>query len=296
MNYLKVLEQKADKANELLDIYAPSGDVPPLLKEAMMYSLKAGGKRIRPVLLLEVSDICGGPAELAYPLAAAIEMIHTYSLIHDDLPAMDNDDLRRGKPTNHVVYGEAMAILAGDALLNCAMQTITQNIPYNKFYHLKDYLTAANEIICAAGHNGMIAGQVMDMLSEGGEPDPSVLEYIHKHKTGALIRSAVRAGAILSGCTKDTQNALTLYAEAVGLAFQLVDDILDIKGDKGKMGKSAGKDAGAKKLTYPLIYGLDETHKKIRSLYKDAVKSIENLNINTEFLINTADFICNRDY
>lgn len=296
MDYELELKNRAQEVNKLLEKFAPAGDVPPLLKEAMEYSLKAGGKRIRPVLLLETVRICAGPVHIARPLAAAIEMIHTYSLIHDDLPAMDNDTLRRGRPTNHVVYGEAMAILAGDALLNCAFQTMSQNIPYDDDKYLKGYLRAMDEIICAAGHNGMIAGQVMDMLSEGKEPDKDTLAYIHSHKTGALLTAPVKAGALLSMCDETTLQALTAYAKAVGLAFQLVDDILDIKGDKGKTGKSVGKDENAGKLTYPLVYGMDKTYKKIRQLYKEAVQSIENLNIEKDFLINTADFICNRDY
>ncbi len=296
MDYENELKSRAEQVNRLLEKFAPVGDIPPILKEAMEYSLKAGGKRIRPVLLLETVKICGGHESLAYPLAAAVEMIHTYSLIHDDLPAMDNDTLRRGRPTNHVVYGEAMAILAGDGLLNCAFQTMTENIPYNDDKYLKGYLLAMNEITCAAGHNGMIAGQVMDMLSEGKKPDKDTLKYIHSHKTGALLTAPVKAGALLSLCDENITQALTAYAKAIGLAFQLADDILDIKGDKGKMGKSIGKDQNAGKLTYPLVYGMDKTHEKIRGLYKQAVGSIENLNIEKEFLINTADFICNRDY
>ncbi len=296
MEYELELKERAQQINNLLEKFAPTGDVPPLLKEAMEYSLKAGGKRIRPVLLLETVKICNGPLHLAYPLAAAIEMIHTYSLIHDDLPAMDNDTLRRGRPTNHVVFGEAMAILAGDGLLNCAFQTMTENIPYDDDKYLKAYLKAMNEITCAAGHNGMIAGQVMDMLSEGKLPDKDVLTYIHNHKTGALLCAPVKAGAMLSLCDENTYNSLAAYAKALGLAFQLADDILDIKGDKRKLGKSIGKDEQSGKLTYPLVYGMDKTCEKIGQLYKEAISSIKNLNIDKEFLINTADFICNRDY
>lgn len=296
MDYELELKNRAQEANKLLEKFAPTGDIPPLLKEAMEYSLKAGGKRIRPVLLLETVKICNGPLHLAYPLAAAIEMIHTYSLIHDDLPAMDDDTLRRGRPTNHVVYGEAMAILAGDGLLNCAFQTMTENIPYDDDKYLKAYLKAMNEITCAAGHNGMIAGQVMDMLSEGKQPDKDVLAYIHNHKTGALLTAPIKAGALLCLCDENTYNSLTAYARALGLAFQIADDILDIKGDNGKLGKSTGKDEQSGKLTYPLVYGLDKTYEKIEQLYKEATSSIKNLNIEKEFLINTADFICSRDY
>ena len=296
MNYEQELKQRAKQTEEILEKFTPNGDIPPLLKEAMMYSLKAGGKRIRPVLLLETVRVLNGRMHLAYPLAAAIEMIHTYSLIHDDLPAMDNDTLRRGRATNHVVYGEAMAILAGDALLNCAVQIMTENIPYDEEKYLKGYLLAMNEIVRAAGHNGMIAGQVMDMLSEGGKPDKDTLTYIHSHKTGALLTAPVTAGVYLSLGDEQTMQTLAAYARAVGLAFQLVDDILDIKGDKGKMGKSVGKDEESKKLTYPLVYGMDKTYEKISELYEDAKKAIGQLNIDKDFLLGTAEFICKRDY
>lgn len=296
MSFETELKKKAEGINQLLNNFNFGGDTPPLLKEAMEYSLKAGGKRIRPVLFLETVNICNGPLQLAYPVAVALEMIHTYSLIHDDLPAMDDDELRRGRPTNHVVFGEAIAILAGDGLLNCAFQTMLENIPYNNEIYVNPYLRAATEIVTAAGHNGMIAGQVMDIISEGKEPDKDVLEYIHKHKTGALLRASIRAGALLSSCKGKELEALTKYAEAIGLAFQLVDDILDIKGDKGKLGKSVGKDADSKKLTYPLVYGLDKTYNKIQQLYTQALMYIQDLNGDKDFLLQMADFICNRDY
>ncbi len=296
MNFEAELKQRAEKVNRILNNYHPTGDVPPLLKDAMEYSLKAGGKRIRPVLLLETVNICNGPIELAYPIAAALEMIHTYSLIHDDLPAMDDDELRRGRPTNHVVFGEGIAILAGDGLLNCAFQTMLENIPCNSEKYSYPYIRAMTEIVQAAGHNGMVAGQVMDIISEGKEPNKDMLEYIHKHKTGALLRASIRAGAILANCGDEDLEALTKYAEAIGLAFQLVDDILDIKGDKDKLGKSIGKDTITKKLTYPLVYGLDNTYSKIQELYKEALKNIDNINGDTSFFLQMAGFICNRDY
>jgi geranylgeranyl diphosphate synthase type II len=296
MSFEAELKQRAEKVNRILDNYHPTGDVPPLLKDAMEYSLKAGGKRIRPVLLLETVNICNGPIELAYPIAAALEMIHTYSLIHDDLPAMDDDELRRGRPTNHVVFGEGIAILAGDGLLNCAFQTMLEHIPYDSDMYLHPYLNSITEITRASGHNGMVAGQVMDIISEGKEPDKDMLEYIHKHKTGALLRASIRAGAILANCGEEDLEALTRYAEAIGLAFQLADDILDIKGDKSKLGKSTGKDTVVKKLTYPLVYGLDNTYKKIQELYKEAQKYIKYINTDTSFLLQMANFICNRDY
>lgn len=296
MSYKTELKKRSDEIEEILVAYAPKGQAPARLIEAMNYSLFAGGKRIRPVLLMETVRLFDGPVPLARPLAAAIEMIHTYSLIHDDLPAMDDDVLRRGKATNHVVFGEAMAILAGDGLLNCAMETMAVHIPYDDEVYLHGYLRAMSEIITAAGHNGMIGGQVLDILSEGGGPDKEALDYIHKHKTGALLTAPLRAGAMLSGAGKAQLQAISAYAAAVGHSFQLVDDLLDIVGEAGKVGKSIGKDAADGKLTYPFVYGIDATRQKITQLHKQATEHLAIFGDKGDFLRQTADFLAKRDH
>ncbi len=293
--YEKELKVRAEEVNAILDRYAPAGECPAVLKEAMVYSLQAGGKRIRPVLLLETARLCGGRRETAEVLAAALEMIHTYSLIHDDLPAMDDDTLRRGRPTNHVVYGEGMAVLAGDGLLSYAFELMLESIPYGTD-EIVPYLRAVKRIAAAAGHNGMIAGQAMDLLSEGKEPDAEVLQYIHRHKTGAILSASVLAAAIAAGADERQLDALERYAAAIGLAFQLADDVLDIRGDKGKVGKTIGKDQAAQKLTYPLVYGMDQTLAKLQELNVEAAESLASFGAEARFLIETADFICKRDY
>lgn len=296
MSYKEDLKKRSDEIEEILADYAPKGDSPALLLEAMRYSLFAGGKRMRPVLLMEAVRLFDGPVMLARPLAAALEMIHTYSLIHDDLPAMDDDVLRRGKATNHVVFGEAMAILAGDGLLNCAMQIMVQNIPYENIRYLEGYLRAMTEIIVAAGHEGMIGGQALDVLSEGKGADKEALDYIHKHKTGALLTAPLRAGALLSGADEEQLAAVSAYAATVGHSFQLVDDLLDIEGEAEKLGKSIGKDAADGKLTYPGVHGIEATRTKIVQLHQQAVKNLKMFGDKGDFLKRTADFLAERDH
>lgn len=266
------------------------------LYESMAYSLKAGGKMLRPVLLLAACDFCGGDEKLALPYACAIEYIHTYSLIHDDLPAMDNDDLRRGIPTNHKVFGEAAAILAGDGLLTSAFEAMNKDMLmyFDNTEKLKRRVRAVYEISKGAGCRGMIAGQIADIEAENKECTKQILDYIHLNKTAAMIKAAVRAGAHLGGADKKTLEDLDEYAENIGLAFQIVDDILDIKGDEEQIGKRNGSDLVNRKATYPCRYGLVESGKKVRELTENAKKAMEPYYDNAEFFILLADDLADR--
>ncbi len=266
------------------------------LYESMSYSLKAGGKRLRPVLLLAACDFCGGDEKLALPYACAIEYIHTYSLIHDDLPAMDNDDLRRGIPTNHKVFGEAAAILAGDGLLTSAFEAMNKDmlLYFDNVEKLKRRVRAIYEISKGAGCRGMIAGQIADMEAEDRQCTKEILDYIHLNKTAALIKAAVRAGAHLGGADKKTLEDLDDYAENIGLAFQIVDDILDISGTEEQIGKKTGSDLAKKKATYPCRYGLDESRLRIEELTENAKRAMEPYYDNAEFFIQLADELASR--
>ncbi|MDO4393261.1 MAG: polyprenyl synthetase family protein [Bacillota bacterium] len=246
------------------------------LYESMKYSIMAGGKRIRPVLLLAACDFCGGKIEDALPYACALEYIHTYSLIHDDLPFMDDDDLRRGIPTNHKVYGEATATLAGDGLLNTAFETMYADILYylDDMDAMKRRIRAAYEIAKGAGIRGMIAGQIADMESENHVGSEEMLCYVHRNKTAALLVAAVRAGAMIGGADTEMLTNLTEYAESLGLAFQICDDILDVEGNEEMMGKKTGMDSDRGKLTYPSIFGLDESKEKLKELTESALDAI----------------------
>jgi len=261
------------------------------LYESMTYSLKAGGKLLRPVLLLASCEFCGGDVKLALPYACAIEYIHTYSLIHDDLPAMDNDDLRRGIPTNHKVFGDAIAILAGDGLLNSAFEAMNKDmlLYLDDMDKLKRRVRAIYEISKGAGCRGMIAGQIADIEAENKQCTKELLDYIHVNKTAALIKSAVRAGAHLAGADKKTFQDLDEYAENLGLAFQIVDDILDINGDEEELGKKTGSDQAKKKATYPCRYGYEESKQKVWELTDNAKRAMEHYYDNAEFFVQLAD-------
>ena len=261
--------------------------------EAMNYSLKAGGKRLRPILTLESCRIVGGNEEDAIPFAIAIEMIHTYSLIHDDLPALDNDDLRRGKPTNHKVFGEGMATLAGDALLNYAFEVMLSSAIDKE--DANKYLKAINEVAKHAGIYGMIGGQVVDVESENKVIDKDKLDFIHLNKTAAMIIGCMRAGAIVGGADKEALEKITTYAKNIGLSFQIVDDILDIIGEEEKLGKPIGSDLENHKSTYPSLLGLEESRRIANELIDEAKNSIKGLSSEVEFLNQLADYIINRD-
>lgn len=270
--YLKEMQQVVDGA---LERYLPRADeLPAIIHQSMRYSMFAGGKRVRPILVLSSCNAVGGLLEKALPAACALEMIHTYSLIHDDLPAMDNDDFRRGNPTNHKVYGEATAILAGDGLLTEAF-ILLSGAEASRDLDPAIVRLVLHEIAVAAGSRGMIGGQVVDMESEGKkEIDLATVQYIHTHKTGALIRASVRSGALIGGATCEELDALTRYGEAIGLAFQIADDILDIEGTTEEIGKDAGSDQERGKATYPAVMGLAEAKRRAIELVDVALNSL----------------------
>lgn len=244
---------------------------PKKLHQAMRYSVFAGGKRLRPALCLAAAQTCRGSWEAALPLACAVECVHTYSLIHDDLPAMDDDDLRRGKPTNHKVYGEGLAILAGDALLTHAFELAAGCEGWPRY----DHQTIVREIAQAAGSRQLIAGQAVDLAGEGKSLSRAELQYIHERKTSALLRCAVRLGGMSANCRPKELAALTDFGSRVGLAFQIVDDILDVTQSTEQLGKTAGKDAAKKKATYPSVVGLEKSRKIARQLTDQAFQALE---------------------
>ena len=260
------------------------------LYESMKYSLTAGGKRIRPVLLLAACDFCGGSIEEALPYACAIEYIHTYSLIHDDLPCMDNDDLRRGIPTNHKVFGEDVATLAGDGLQAAAFESMTKDmlLYMDNQQAMNRRVRAAYEIIKGSGCRGIVAGQIADMEAEDKNCSREMLDYIHLTKTSALIVAAVRSGAQLAGADSDTLEDLTVYAENLGLAFQICDDILDVIGEEEKLGKKTGADAENKKATYPALFGLEESKKRLSELTGMAIDALADYYGNAELFVELA--------
>ena len=247
---------------------------PESIHQAMRYSLLAGGKRLRPVLVMAASEAVGGDRHSVLPFAVAAEMIHTYTLIHDDLPALDNDDLRRGKPTSQKVFGEAIAILAGDALLTQAFIVMTRAVGMETISP-DCILKATHEMAGALGSTGMIGGQVVDLESEGKPVTKKNLEYIHIYKTGFLIKACIRCGGILSRATKLQLDSLSKFGAHIGLAFQIVDDILDITGDQDKLGKDVGSDLTKDKATYPALYGLEESKRKAEELVEQSIDCLE---------------------
>ena len=260
------------------------------LYDSMKYSITSGGKRIRPVLLLAACDFCGGKVEEALPYACAIEYIHTYSLIHDDLPCMDNDDLRRGVPTNHKVYGEAVATLAGDGLQAAADEVMNRDmfLYFDDINALKRRIRAAYEISKGSGCRGMVAGQLADMEAEDKSCSAEMLDYIHLTKTAALIVAAVRAGAYLGGADSEMLDDLTVYAENLGLAFQICDDILDVEGEEAEMGKKSGMDSINKKATYPSIYGIEKSKERLDTLTETAIDALKKYYDNAEVFTKLA--------
>lgn len=265
---------------------------PEKIYEAMRYSLLAGGKRLRPILCLATCELAGGNIEMAMPTACALEMIHTMSLIHDDLPAMDNDDYRRGKLTNHKVYGEDIAILAGDGLLSYAFEfvaTQTKNVPPQQV------LQVIARLGKAVGAAGLVGGQVVDLASEGlSQVSEKTLHFIHTHKTGALLETCVVCGALLASASQTNVDRLSRYAQNIGLAFQIVDDILDITATTEELGKTAGKDLEAQKATYPAIWGLEKSRSQAQILVQNAKSELEVFGEKAMPLIALADFIISR--
>ena len=263
---------------------------PPSIQQAMRYSVFAGGKRIRPILCLEAARIFGAEVEHALYPGCAIEFIHTYSLIHDDLPALDNDDLRRGKPTCHKKFGEATAILAGDALLTLAFQTIVAS-PVSA----ERRAAIVTEIAAAAGTvNGMVGGQVADLEAEGKPVAPEMLEYIHRSKTAALIRASVTSGALSAGAAADDVARLRRFGETIGWAFQVTDDILDVEESSAALGKTAGKDVAQQKATYPAVFGLEKSHEIANELSAKAIGELRVYNERAERLRAIAEFLVER--
>lgn len=274
-------------------------DVPKRLREAMNYSLEAGGKRIRPAFVLTAAEAIHGQAQskhLAVPVACAVEYIHTYSLIHDDLPAMDNDDFRRGKPTNHKVFGEAMAILAGDALLTHAFHLIAQAARKSGI-DAGVALAIVEDLACLAGAVGLVGGQVADMQGEQGITSIEELEYIHLHKTSDLISFSVTAGGRIGGATEQQLKLLAVYGRNIGLAFQIQDDILDLIGDEQKLGKKTNSDVAQNKVTYPYLIGLEESKLKVEQLTQEAKSAILDAEfVQPERLLQIADYLVQRDH
>ena len=266
------MAERARAVDQALDRFLPSEAAPPeSLHKAMSYSVFAGGKRLRPVLVAAGAEAVGGTLETVMPAACAVEMIHTYSLIHDDLPAMDNDDFRRGVPTNHKVFGEAIAILAGDALLTLAFRLLGDSAGADA-RRLRDVFI---EVADAAGSAGMVGGQVADIECEGKRADAVTVDYIHSHKTAALIRASIRSGALLAGATPPQLEALRVAGNALGLAFQIMDDILDITATSEELGKTAGKDQAQQKATYPAVHGLEPSRRRAQALVADAHAALE---------------------
>lgn len=295
MNFDKVLSEKKKQVEQHLYTYFSGlAGLQQTVFRAADYSIKAGGKRLRPVLLLEACQLFGGSESDAMDFACAIEMIHTYSLIHDDLPAMDDDDFRRGKPTNHVVYGEGTAILAGDGLLNRAYEVMIQKTmssgPKDRYLH------AMNEIASAAGIDGMIAGQIVDLESETKSVPIETVDFIHSHKTGALITAALVAGAMIGGAGEEDLIKIRHYGRNIGMAFQIIDDILDITGDQEKLGKDIGSDAEKQKSTYPSLLGLEESRRIAQDLLRESKEILEAYGDRGDFLKALSDFLANREF
>jgi geranylgeranyl diphosphate synthase type II len=286
--YVARRQQQVDRFLERC--VAPSAD---RLAEAMRYSLFSGGRRIRPILTLAASEAVGGKIAPALPFACALELIHTYSLIHDDLPAMDDDELRRGKPTSHVVFGEAMAILAGDALLTEAFRIMAE-ASAKRGAHAGRAVRVIAEVANAAGARGMVAGQAADMDAERAPVDLAAVEWIHVRKTGALIRAAVRAGALLGGARPAQLRRLTRFGELLGLAFQIADDILDAEGTTAVTGKATGRDRVRHKATFPAILGLSAAKQRARELLADALREIRPLGAAAEPLREIARSVVRR--
>lgn len=293
MNIHNYLKQKKRHVDNYLTTYIDSRkkqkDVPRRLIDAMGYALMAGGKRIRPILAMASFDAVGGRSAAILPVAASLELIHTYSLIHDDLPAMDDDDFRRNLPTAHRVFGEGTAILAGDALLTDAFHIISSSKARPEVL-----VRVINELSSACGPMGMVGGQIMDLLLEGKRAGRKNLLYIHSHKTGSFIRASVRIGALMGNASRREFTALSEYGEKTGLAFQIIDDILDITGKQEELGKVTGADHARGKNTYPSTFGLKESHNRAERLIRESINAVNIFNKKGELLAEIARYILSR--
>lgn len=292
MDFNKYLSDKRQLIEQKLDLLVAKNDEIPVITDAMRYSLFAGGKRLRPILALMTCELFSGSEEEVLPFACCIEMIHTYSLIHDDLPAMDNDDLRRGKPTNHKVYGEGYAILAGDALLNHAFETMAGIIVKNP---KAEYIRVMNLICKSSGISGMIGGQCIDLYSENKSIDIDTLEKMHSRKTGALIKASLAVGAVLSNADEGDINNIMEFGDLIGIAFQVADDILDVSGSETKLGKSINKDEECHKSNFVSFYGLEKSKEIEEELIEKAKLKLISYGSRGHYLNRLADYIINRD-
>jgi geranylgeranyl diphosphate synthase type II len=289
-SYLRSRQKQIDRA---LDRFLPNEKTrPATIHKAMRYSLFAGGKRLRPILCLAAADACGGKIDNAMPLACAMECIHTYSLVHDDLPSMDNDDFRRGRATCHKVFGDGIAVLAGDALLTVAFEIVSHTKPPHRY----DPFTLLREVAVAAGSRKLIAGQVADLEAEGRKVSRADLRYIHENKTAAILTASVCLGAMSANATAKELAAITKFGRSLGLAFQVIDDILDVTQTSEKLGKSAGKDVAAQKATYPAVIGLDASRIEARRLTKQAHSSLSIFGAKGETLHALANYLLEREY
>jgi geranylgeranyl diphosphate synthase type II len=294
VNLRKYLVTRQKLVDRALDWYLPKGTrKPATLHRAMRYSLFAGGKRLRPILCVAAAEACRGKIDDALPLACAIECIHTYSLVHDDLPSMDNDDFRRGRPTCHKVFGEGIAVLAGDALLTIAFEIVSRAKSRPRY----DMSTLLREVAVAAGSQKLIAGQVADLEAEGKKVKRRELQFIHQNKTAAILQSSVRLGAMSANADARKLAAITQFGQHLGLAFQVIDDILDVTQTSERLGKSAGKDVAAKKATYPAVMGLQESRVEARRLTSEAHKALSVFsNRDAETLHVLANYLLEREY
>jgi geranylgeranyl diphosphate synthase type II len=294
MTFQQYVAAQSERVNIALHRLVPEeGCAPTVIHKAMRYSLFAGGKRVRPLLCLAAGEAIHPNAPGIEDAACALELIHTYSLIHDDLPALDNDDLRRGRPTNHKVFGEAMAILAGDSLLTLAFKVLAQlpHCPPDRTVRIVAELATASGTV-----GGMIGGQVHDLEGEHMAPTAELLETIHRAKTGALLRASVRIGALYAGATEPQLTALSEYGEHIGLAFQIVDDLLDIEQSSEQLGKTAGKDAAQHKITFPAVYGVERSHDMAREELSAAHRALEPFGDSAHWLHEIANAIVNRTH
>ncbi|MHA3773774.1 polyprenyl synthetase family protein [Verrucomicrobiota bacterium sgz303538] len=293
MSLTAYLRDRQKLIEQALNGYLPRATTKPAtIHKAMRYSLFAGGKRLRPILALAAAEACGGTPEAALPAACAVECVHTYSLIHDDLPCMDDDDLRRGRPTSHKVFGEGIAVLAGDALLTIAFEILAQAETTTR------YKTGAliTELATASGSRWLIAGQVMDLEGEGKKISGEQLRFIHRAKTAALLTTSIRLGAMSANASEQKLQALTDFGQALGLAFQVIDDILDVTQTTEKLGKTAGKDVEATKATFPALFGLERSRAEARKLTEAAHASLKPFGEKAAYLRDIADYLLAREY
>jgi len=293
MHVQSFLTSRTKIVDRALGRYLPSeSEKPATIHKAMRYSIFAGGKRLRPVLTLAAAEACGGKIPAALPAACAVECIHTYSLIHDDLPCMDNDDLRRGRPTNHKVFGDGIAVLTGDALLTVAFEILARAKPTRRY----PIATQIHDLAIASGSRWLVGGQVADLEGEGRRLRGDDLKYIHRCKTAALLTASIRLGAMSANATPAQLRALTTFGQSVGLAFQVIDDILDVTQSTEKLGKSAGKDVASQKATYPAIFGLDKSRSEARRLTRTAHSALKVLGKSGDTLRALADHLLAREY